>query len=407
MSQPSFGKNALLILTAESTAAARTVMNEIERLGGRIVHVYPPRILIGDVPPEIESQVRALANVRTLYRGRVNLSEVEALGPDAVRAVRGWNRGFAASFRALKSGRTNEGKSWGAPGYAPEGPVQPPKSALAEEEESDSSPPFPDRVAPAPDTSPYLVGTVAVSIIVVQGQAPPYTFSQMEYDTVVAEIQDGLGWLGSVEPKATVSWFYEFRQVTLDLDPALTPDFSEDTWRDAAMTKLGYPASWSGLKKLVRDRRTAHGTDWTFAIFVTRFPLWHFAYAFKPRVVMNYDLDGWGVDDMDHVTAHETGHIFGAADEYAESKCDCSERFGHLQVENGNCELCAPNHVACLMSRNTWALCDYTRGQLGWRDSVGDGVLDPVRPPVELRRPWWLELLELLRRWLGLTARYR
>ena len=34
MPQPSFGKNALIILAAETTGAARTVMNEIERLGG-------------------------------------------------------------------------------------------------------------------------------------------------------------------------------------------------------------------------------------------------------------------------------------------------------------------------------------------------------------------------------------
>ena len=402
MPQPSFGKNALIILATETTGAARTVMNEIERLGGHIVHVYLPRILIGDVPAEIEPQVRALANVHTLYRGRVDLADVEALGPEAIRAIRGWNRGFAASFRALKSGRSSEGKSWGDPNYAPEGPVQPPKG-VGGEEETDSGP-FPDQPAPEDDTSAYLIGTVAVNVILVRGQAPPYTFSQMEYDTVVAEIQDGLGWLGSLEPKANVSWFYDFREVTLDLDPAQIPDFSEDTWRDAAMAKLGYPASWSGLEKLVRDRRTALSTDWSFAIFVTRFPLWHFAYAFKPRVVMNYDLDGWGIDDMDRVAAHEVGHIFGAADEYAESKCDCKERFGYLQVENANCELCASTHVDCLMSRNTWALCDYTRGQLGWRDSDGDGVLDPVSPPPK-PKPWWLQLIELLLRWLGLSRR--
>ena len=137
---------------------------------------------------------------------------------------------------------------------------------------------------------------------------------------------------------------------------------------------------------------------------MTRFPLWHFAYAFKPRVVMNYDLDGWGIDDMDRVAAHEVGHIFGAADEYAESKCDCKERFGYLQVENGNCELCAPTHIDCLMSRNTWALCEYTRGQLGWRDSDGDGILDPVSPQPKAK-PWWLQLIELLLRWLGLSRR--
>jgi hypothetical protein len=404
MSQPSFGKNALIILASESVEAANTVLDEVERLGGRIVHVYAPRVLIGDIPPEIEARVRAVANVRTLYRRRVDLGEVTALGPDVVRAVKGWNRGFAASFRALKSARAGEGKSWGAPGYAPEGPVQPPQG-VSDAEELGSRAPFRDRRALARDRSAYLIGKVAVNVILVQGQAPPYTFNQIEIDTVVAEIQDGLGWLGNQEPMARISWFYEFRGVSLNLDPALIPDFAEDTWRDAALAELGYPASWGGLLKFVDDRRAALGTDWTFAIFVTRFPLWHFAYAYKPRVVMDYDLDGWGIDDMDHVTAHEAAHIFGAADEYAESKCDPKQRFGYLRVENGNCELGTQSPVPCIMARNTWAMCDYTRGQLGWRDSNGNGILDPIDLPGAGARSWWQQLLQILVRWLGLTPR--
>ncbi len=394
MPQPSFGKNALIILSSETTEAATLTLQEVERLGGHIGHVYPPHVLIGDIPPQIEPQVRALANVRALYRERVVPLEMEPLGEDAVRAVRGWNRGFAASLRALKSARPGEGKSWGAPGYAPEGPVRPPKDVPAR-----------DRAATEKDTSAYLIGKVAVNIIIVQGQAAPYTFGSMEVDTIVAEIQDGLGWLGSQEPKARVSWYYEIRQVSLDLDPASVPDFSEDTWRDAAMAQLGYPASWSGLEQFVADRRDALGTDWTYAVFVTRFPLWHFAYAFKPRVVMNYDLDGWGINDMDVITAHETCHIFGATDEYAESKCDPKERAGYLLAENGNCELGAGPHVPCIMRRNEWAICEYTRCQLGWRDSNNDGILDPLDPGRVVRRTWWQVLIETLVRWFGLTPR--
>jgi len=396
MPQPSFGKNTLIILAAESVAAAHTAIREIERLGGHIVHIYPPRVLIGDVPAEAAPQVRALANVGRVYRSRVDLTEVESFGPAVVQAVKGWNRGFAASFRALKSGRSSEGRSWGAPGYAAEGPVQPP---TRRREGSDVS----GRPAgPGTDTSAYLIGKVAASILLVEGTAARYAFSPMERDTVVAEIQDGLGWLASCEPRARVSWFYEVNQISLDLDPAHLPDFSEDTWRDAAMAKLGYPASWEGLELFVRDRRAALGTDWALAIFVTRFPLWHFAYAFKPRVVVNYDLDGWGVDNLDRIVAHETAHIFGAADEYAESKCDCQERWGYLQVENGNCELGAERHEPCIMSHNAWAMCEFTRAHLGWRDSNGDGVFDPLDPPPTVApRPWWAQLIERLLRLLG------
>ncbi len=389
MPQPSFGKNALIILAAESVAAVHTAMDGIERLGGRVMHVLAPHVLMGELGVGLDDQVRALANVSRVYRSRVDLGEVERYGPAAVQMVKGWNRGFAPSFRALKSGRGSEGCSWGAPGYAPEGPVVAP-------------PRRPGEPAAGADTSAYLIGSVATSVILVEGTAEPYTLSAMERDTIVAEIQDGLGWLASQEPAARVSWFYDLHHVSLDLDPARIPGFAEDTWRDAAMASLGYPASWKGLEAFVRDRRSALATDWAYVLFVTRFPLWHFAYAFKPRVVLSYDLDGWGSDNMDRIVAHETGHIFGAADEYAESKCDCSERCGYLQVENGNCELGASAQVPCIMSHNAWAMCSYTRGHLGWRDSNGDGVLDPLDPPPPPMKPWWLQLIEWL---LGLFGR--
>jgi len=67
------------------------------------------------------------------------------------------------------------------------------------------------------------------------------------------------------------------------------------------------------------------------------------------------------------VIAHESCHIFGALDEYSLSSCNCTDKGGELQVENGNCKLCATKFVPCIMEANTLAMCDYTRGQLGWR----------------------------------------
>jgi hypothetical protein len=95
------------------------------------------------------------------------------------------------------------------------------------------------------------------------------------------------------------------------------------------------------------SRRTALGADWGYVIFVVDsmvdsdglFSDGYFAYAYLngPFMVMTYDNDGWGIGYMNLVTAHETGHIFGALDEYASSGCSTADSFGYLNVSNASC----------------------------------------------------------------------
>lgn len=74
-------------------------------------------------------------------------------------------------------------------------------------------------------------------------------------------------------------------------------------WAEA---RLSWPARWR----------------WAYcAFFVKGYPLWHFAYASSPRIVMDYANDGWGPDNIDRVFAHEIGHIFSCHDEYATANC--------------------------------------------------------------------------------------
>ena len=85
------------------------------------------------------------------------------------------------------------------------------------------------------------------------------------------------------------------------------------------MGALGYSADWNGVLSYVEDIRVRFGTRWTFCGFFTKYPLGHFAYASigGPRLVMDYNNDGWRPDNIDRVFVHETGHIFGCPDEYA------------------------------------------------------------------------------------------
>ena len=212
-------------------------------------------------------------------------------------------------------------------------------------------------------TSSRLTGKVAVGIIIVEGPTNDLKFSAAERLKVVAEVQNGLSWLGSQSSPAGISWVYDIKVVSLTVKPGPnneTGDQKEKRWRDPAMAKLGFGAGMAGVQAYVDKLRQTKATNWAYCGFFTKYPLGHFAYASigGPRLVMAYDNDGWGPDNIDRVFAHETGHIFNAPDEYASSGCNCGGSWGAFGMPNTNCENCAPGGgVPCIMKSNTWAMC--------------------------------------------------
>lgn len=120
------------------------------------------------------------------------------------------------------------------------------------------------------------------------------------------------------------------------------------------------------MAQLARDARDRTFSRWGFVLYVTKYSVWHFAYASENRVVMQYGNGDWGVSNVDRVFAYETGHIFGAPDEYASSGCATGGSFGRFGEPNRNCANGNPGSIDCLMKANTWATCASTVRHLGW-----------------------------------------
>lgn len=185
--------------------------------------------------------------------------------------------------------------------------------------------------------------------------------------TIMAEVMEGLAFLASAEPEANVSFTYDWHEVDVDVGAGTGSGYEakESPWRDAALKKLGFAGSRQGSVDYVKALRTSRKTDSAYVAYFTRYPLHHFGYASGERLVIHYDNDGWGPNSINQVFAHETCHIFGAADEYESSGCDCKAS-GHNDTPNLNCFFCTPSQAACLMNANTLTLCPWSRGQLGW-----------------------------------------
>ncbi|HEX3041613.1 MAG TPA: hypothetical protein VHP56_05935 [Solirubrobacterales bacterium] len=322
-----------------------------------VLHHYGPRVLIGELPQAAPPLLaEALPDVMLSPESEAPPPpaklDLDAAGQAGLEA---FELRQSSAYAAAKEARPLAGAPWDTE------QGETPGCAAGAGPSTDGAPGAPLMGAPPPFTSERLVGSVAVGIIVVSGPTPDLQFSEAEYVKIVAEVQNGLGWLGSQSVGGGVSWFYDLRKVSLTTPAVSGGNWSEqeERWRNPTMEALGHTGDWQGLLDYVEEIRTNLGTRWAYCGLFTKYPVFHFGYAAAPRIVMQAPYDGWGPDNIDRVFAHETGHIFGAPDEYPESQCDCGGNFGIFGRPNANCANCGPG-IECLMIKNSWSMCAWT-----------------------------------------------
>ncbi|MBL8398255.1 MAG: hypothetical protein JNL84_08955 [Candidatus Accumulibacter sp.] len=145
--------------------------------------------------------------------------------------------------------------------------------------------------------------------------------------------------------RRTLTDYVRFSDITQTVDAGypryvggLDKAGAEALWRDPAQAELGVAAGEDGYMDYLAGLREEFGTEWGIVIFITKYPVGWSAYAATPRIVMAWSNSV----NFDRVVAHETGHTFGAPDEYVASKCNCADEFGRFfRAANGNCKLCA------------------------------------------------------------------
>jgi hypothetical protein len=255
-------------------------------------------------------------------------------------------------------------RPWNAPGHEP--PVHVEHAADASGTPPNASGEAEDQ---APD-EPRLIGSVAVGIVMVSGADAAVKITAKEQQRIIQEVADATQFLVAAEPRANISFDYDLRLVDVRTKPGSKAASSdpyeqkEAPWRDAALQVMGHADGEAGYRAYAASLRADRGTQWAYVVFFTKYPLHHFAYAIHEKVVMEYANGSWGPDSLNAVFAHETCHLFGAADEYG--SCQCDSKHGALKAPNKNCVTCPGTRVACLMESNQLALCPHSRLQLGW-----------------------------------------
>jgi hypothetical protein len=378
--------NRALVLLATDTDISE-IIEAIDTAGGHVTHVFPPIALIGEIP----TGAPPLAGIMAVRRDKVDEEVLATLTGEAHRAAQVWNALLAPETPA----KTAVGLESLEAELVGDAFVAPPPEGL----EPVSDIPTPTYY----QTSEYFIGRVAVGIILLEsdGGIDPSTedWTESERVLVLDKIAAALDWWAAREPNAHLTFVYDdgtAAPIASSYEPINRHYGDQALWITEAMTQKGitgysYFDQVRGYNNILRE---TYDTDWAFTIFVVdssndsdnRFTDGYFAYAYLggPFTVMTSGSNGYGSHNLDAVAAHEIGHIFMALDQYYSAYQSCTHRSGYLGVENQNSQYgdCASDVASIMRGQispyRTGAVDEYARGQLGWRDSDGDGILDPM-----------------------------
>ncbi|MEE9617816.1 MAG: hypothetical protein V3T90_12535 [Anaerolineae bacterium] len=378
--------NQALILLAPG-ADVNSVIEAVHLAGGHVTHVFPPAALIGEVP----AGASALTGTLAVHRQAIDETALAQLTGKAHCAAQVWNALLAPEVPP----DTVQGLDTLEAELVDDALIPPPPEGL-QSLSSDSTPGY-------AETSEFFIGRVAVGIVLPEsdGSVDPSTedWTEDERTLVLSEITAALNWWATREPNAHLTFIYDdgtAAPITTGYEPISRPYNDQALWIAEVMAKKGHagPSYFDQVRQYNASLREIYDTDWAFTIFVVdssndrdnRFSNNYFAYAYLggPFTVMTYGNNGYGPHNMDAVAAHEIGHIFRALDQYYSAHQPCTRQAGYLDVENQNSQYgdCASDEPS-IMRGQTWpyrdgAIDEYARGQIGWRDSDGDGILDPV-----------------------------
>jgi len=372
-------------VVVDDIAAARA---DIESAGGRIVHIFPEdKIMIGKIPYRFKSP-----HVDAVYYEGSKIKPTKGLVF------------YNAWIKSLQYNKLSVAEKMS---MIPEGiPSNPGDDVVFDEEpvKLENLKSFNTKALPTgaslTDTSLYMIGDVSVGVITPESISGSETWTSEELSNVYSEIYIGLNWWSTLNPNARLTFVYDYlEQIPTIHEPIEELSTQRHYWGSEVLLHAGYG---DGIAPVTDDAydyinamRINYDTDWGFIIFVVdssedidgAFLSNDYAFTVMyssgggPYTVMTYDNKNYGIENMDSVIAHESGHIFGAIDQYG--VCSCVDDVGYLNYQNQNCvNACLINENSIMKNVGTsfaeGIVDEYARGQIGWVDTDADGILDIV-----------------------------
>ncbi|MEE9271550.1 MAG: hypothetical protein V3V49_14970, partial [Candidatus Krumholzibacteria bacterium] len=395
----------LIVLETTDIRSMHAARSVVQTYGGHIAIMSPPSMMMGWVPVELRDEIEAEAGIRGVYAASVTPEEIGVRDEVSRRMVEFFNKAVRGELQ-VDYDRFETSAPAGETERLPDALVAPPLDepgylrnlesvgldigALADRGLLLGS------SAGTLGNSDFMTGTVAVTLFFVEsdgsGTDPDlYTWTPQDMQSYLDGTAAGLAWWSSQAVFAfdcSVSFLINYYsgadpRCQQWMEPILHNSGFEATWVPNVMANFGYTSGsrFTRVNAFNTWQRSYYQTDRSFSAFIPYNPspapptfldgATAFAYLGGPYSVLLFRIQGTPTAD---VFAHETGHIFRACDEYAGGCSSCTATCGN-GVANGNCETCNPASRDCMMKFNTFFLCSFTKGQIGW------GFNTPCAPP--------------------------
>ncbi len=414
-------------LNVGSFSEMDSVLEQLEIGGLRPIHVFPP---------SAEAAGAAIVEILSVDP-RTAVSQFDKISVfvgGKQMTQRASNRGAYESFLCIRD--SNEPSLSKSSNFRDEG--SPPTLA------DSLLLPVPVASFPVPSpanmfTANYLMGKVAVWLITPESESHDEDWTSYELDSVLVETVEACHflWELATENNARLCWIYRESRaagihsfniqdgvpimINEPCDAYLYPNNQTPLslcyplasycfgWLSQIQENFGYADKWDGAFGMVNSLRKDLQANWGIIAYVVRnvnqpspryfldgFPAGASGFCVMsgtehrdymgPLMVSGYMTDASAVRLHERLS-HEISHLFRAPDEYERQGGDCSgnsscqDRFGYLQVPNANCQHCCEPCLYCVMKTSDYSgACPSTLAHLGWRDSDGDGVCDPIDP---------------------------
>lgn len=394
-------EDTLVILDTLDMESFHEAIALVWKHGGEVPQAYPPNAFVATLNPDVEGALSQHPTVRLLERGILDPTTVAHLGGQVEIAAHIWNMVFQGVPDPIAVATPSE------PVPQPQGPdfVIPPPEA-----------PGIQTVPGAPtstQTGEFMAGTIVYSVVFVESNggigycSPPdpqtENWDTARQATVLAKISEGMAfWTARKKRPKPLTFVLDNLGTSPTSCEPITRGFDDfferGKWIADVLTAQGYPAMPSNhhvvARALVNDRRLALGADWGILILVVdslndidgNFADGRSAGGDLngPMQYLTYDNGGWGISRMHLVALHETGHNFGALDEYAASGCSTSDSWGYLNVANASCNNGGITIDISVMGEGSELdnpsadVSVSARGAIGWRNPSGS-IVDVVR----------------------------